>query len=69
MKSDKETDEEGKKRGLSMERSKAGTKKSSNSLSQHNKNKIIIRIKYYFIRYGKGAIQLTKNKWSLTIEK
>ena len=27
MKYDKETDEEGKKRGVSMERSKAGTKK------------------------------------------
>ena len=29
MKYDKETDEEGKKRGVSMERSKSGTKKKS----------------------------------------
>ena len=45
MKLDKETDEEGKKRGLSMERSKAGTKKRSpDGLSHPNQNTIIIII-------------------------
>ena len=39
---DKETDEDGKKRGVSMERSKAGTnKRSPNGLSHHNQNTII----------------------------
>ena len=42
---DKETDEEGKKRGESMERSKAGTKEiSPDSLCLLNKNKIKIKI-------------------------
>ena len=45
MKQDKETDEEGKKRGVSIERSKAGTKKGSpDGLSLHNQNTIIINI-------------------------
>ena len=43
MKKYDETDEDGKKRGLSMERSKAGTKKKSPaSLSLPNQNTIII---------------------------
>ena len=43
MKYDKETDEEGKKRGLSMERRKPGTKKwSLDGLSHPNQNTIII---------------------------
>ena len=42
-KKDKETDEEGKKRGVSMERSKAGTnKRSPVGLSHPNQNTIII---------------------------
>ena len=45
MKYDKETDEECKKRGVSMERSKAGTKKRSpDGLSLHNQNAILINI-------------------------
>ena len=44
MKSDKETDEEGKK-GVSMERSKASTKeRSPDGLSHPNQNTIIINI-------------------------
>ena len=42
-KEDKETDEDGKKRGLSMKRSKAGTnKRSPDGLSHPNQNTIII---------------------------
>ena len=42
---DKETDEEGNKRGVSMERSKEGTKKiSPDGLSLPNQNTIIINI-------------------------
>ena len=42
-KKDKETDEDGKKRGVSMERSKAGTnKRSLNGESHPNQNTIII---------------------------
>ena len=45
MKEDKETYEEGKKRGASMERSKAGTKeKSLDCLNYPNQNTIIINI-------------------------
>ena len=41
----KETDKEGKKRGVNMERSKAGMKKRSpDSLSHPNQNAIIINI-------------------------
>ena len=43
MKYDKETDEDGKTRGVSMERSRAGTKKRiRNGLSHPNQNIIII---------------------------
>ena len=42
-KKDKETDEDGKKRGVSMERSKAGTnKRSPEGVSHPNQNTIII---------------------------
>ena len=42
--SQKETDEDGKKRGVSMERSKAGTnKRSPDGLSHPNQNTIIIK--------------------------
>ena len=42
---DKETDEEGKKLGVSMERSKAGTnERSPDGLSHPNQNTIIINI-------------------------
>ena len=56
MKYDKETDEEGKKRGVSMERSNEGTKeRSSDGLSLPNKNAILINIIWYYItRYGKS---------------
>ena len=55
----KETDEDGKKRGVSMERSKAGTnKRSPNGLTHPNQNTIIInKIWYYFIRNGKGIMK------------
>ena len=43
IKLDKETDERGKKRGVSMEKSKAGTnKRSPDGLSHPNQNTIII---------------------------
>ena len=60
MKSDDETDEEGKKRGVSMERSKAGTKekRSPDGLSLPTQNTIIINITWdYFKRYGKSRIE------------
>ena len=58
MKYDKETDEEGTKRDVSTERSKAGTKKRTDDLSPPNQNKLLINIIwYYFIRYGKIAMK------------
>ena len=44
MKYDKETEEEGKRRGVSMERSKAGSKekRSPEGLNYYNQNTIII---------------------------
>ena len=66
MKLDKETDEEGKNRGLSMEKTKAGTKKGSpDDLLLSNQNITIINIIcQYFIRYEKklNEIQLTKKQ-------
>ena len=57
MKEDKETDEEGKKRGASMERSQAGANKMSpDSLSHPNQN-TKLTICYYFIRYGKSSMK------------
>ena len=55
MKKDLETYEEVEKRGVSMERNKTGTKKRSpDGLSQSIQNTItIIKIWYYFIRFGK----------------
>ena len=48
----KETDEEGKKRGVSMEISNAGTKEIP------TKNTLIINIiLYYFKRYGKSTMK------------
>ena len=57
MKVDKETDEEGKQRGASMESSKAGTKeRSRDGLSLPNQNTIIInKVCQYFIRDGKST--------------
>ena len=47
MKYDTETEEEGKKRGVSMERSKAGTKekRSPDSRNYPDQNAIIINIR------------------------
>ena len=56
----KKTNEEGKKRGVSMERSKAGTKenRSSDGLTLPIQNTIIINIiSYYFTRYGKSTMK------------
>ena len=53
---DKETEEEGKKRGVSSERSTAGTKekRSPDGLNYPNQNTIIMNIIcQYFIRDGK----------------
>ena len=45
MKHDNETDEDGQKRGVSMEKSTAGTnKRSPDGLSHPNRNIIIIKI-------------------------
>ena len=46
MKQDNETDEGGKKRGVSMEKCKAGTKKkeSRRPITSYNQNTIIINI-------------------------
>ena len=52
----KETDKEGKKRGVSIKKGKAGTKikRSPDGLSHPNKNIIIInKILFYFIKYEK----------------
>ena len=57
MKKEKETDEEGKKRGVSMGSRKEGTK-SPDGLSLPNQNKILINIILYcFIIYGKIAMK------------
>ena len=52
MTKDKETDEEGKKRGVSMERTKASAEeRSPDGLSLPDQNIILINIIcYYFIR-------------------
>ena len=58
MKNDKETDEEGKKRGVSMEISKAGTKKRSQDGLSHPNQNIIISITWqYFITNGKSTMK------------
>ena len=57
MKEDKETDEDGKKRGLSIERRKAGTKKRSpEGLTQPNQNIIIIIYTMTFILHQRGVV-------------
>ena len=56
----KQTEEEGKEREVSMERSKAGTKekRSPDGLNYPNQNTIIITIICeYFIRYGKSIMK------------
>ena len=65
MKLDKETDEEGKKRGVSMERSKAGTKEKEvqtaiTTYSKHNKKHHIVVFSKIWKMYNE--IQLPKNK-------
>ena len=59
MKYSKQTDEEGKKRIVSMERCKAGVKeRNPDVLSLPNKNSILINIIwYYFTRYGKSTMK------------
>ena len=54
-----ETDQDGKKRGMNMERSKADKKKRSpDGLSLHNQNKIIINmICLCFIIVGKRSMK------------
>ena len=69
---DKETDEDGKKRGLSMERSKAGkNKRSPDGLlypNQNNNNKQNMVI--FYKKWKKyNEIQLTKSKIDLNIRK
>ena len=61
MKQDKETDEEGKKRGVSMERSKLGTKeRNPNGPSTPNQNAILINmIWHYFPRYGNSRMKFS----------
>ena len=71
-KHDKETDEGGKKRGVNMEKSKAGTKKKCpDGLSHPNQNTIIINNIVVFCKMWKkyNEIQLTKNKMDLNIRK
>ena len=61
MKYNTETDKEGEKRGVSMKRSKAGTKEkiSTDGLNYSNQNTIIINTNYwYFIRDGKSTMKL-----------
>ena len=69
----KETDEDGKKRGSSMERSKAGTnKRSPDGLSHPNQNTIIIKqnMVIFYKKWKKyNEIQLTKSKMDLNIRK
>ena len=60
MKEDNETDEDGNKRGVSVEKVKrAGMKeRSPDSLSLPNENTMLINIKwYYFTRYGKNTMK------------
>ena len=63
-KQDKATDEYGKKRDVSMERSKAGTNKGSpDDLSHPNQNTIIMnKIWSHFIRNGKSTMKLNREK-------
>ena len=58
MKEDKETDEEGKKRGVSMERSNVKKERSPDGLSLPNQNTILINIiYYYFTKYEKSTMK------------
>ena len=75
MKEDKETDEEGRKRGVSIERSKAGTKRRSpdgQSLPEENRKRIkqnmvlLYKIwkKYNEIQSTVNRVEQTKNEKS-----
>ena len=59
IKEDNETDEDCKKRGVSMEKSIVGTKeRNPDSLSRPIQNTILINIKWYsFTRYGKSTLK------------
>ena len=67
----KETEEEGKKRDMSMERSKVGFKKRRpDGLSPLSQNTLINIIRYHYSRHGNCIeIQLTKINWTWTIKK
>ena len=73
MKEDKETDDEGKQRGVSMKRSKVNTKEiSPASPSLPNQNTILIKIMrmaFYNTCKKYTEIQLTKNKMCLNNRK
>ena len=61
MKQDNETDEEGKKRGVSMETSKAGTKeRSPDCLNYPNQNTTIINIMLVFYNMWKKYNSINK---------
>ena len=70
MKKDKETDEESKKRGVSMERGKVGTKKEVQTAyttwSKYNFNKH--NMEWSTVFYIKRNL-INKIKWTSTIEK
>ena len=55
----RQTDEEGRKIGVSTARSKEGTKeRSADCLSLPNQNTVLINIIwYYFTRYGKSTMK------------
>ena len=64
----RQTDEEGNKRGVSMDRSKAGTKEISlDGLSLPNQNTMLKNIMcYYFTKYVKSTMKFNeqKTKWT-----
>ena len=53
----KKTDEEGKKRGVSTERSKAGLEKKSSTDGQSHPNQNIINKQNIVLRYGRGTMK------------
>ena len=54
----KKTDEEGKKRGVSMEKCTEGTKEISLDTLSLNQNTILININWYFFtRYGNNTMK------------
>ena len=72
MKYDKKTDKKGKKRDVSMERSKVGTKKevppAYHILTKYNNNKHNI-VAFHKIWKKYDEVQLIKNKMVLNIQK